>query len=100
MMEIFKRIIDRLPFPIIVALAIVISAMWIIRELYGWDNYQEVFRNTIFLSICALVAFGIFTFYMLRIFVWSRRGKVGKGSTLTGKEIIDQVDINRQETVS
>jgi len=100
MMEILRRIIDKLPFPIVIALAIIISAMWGIREFYGWDSYQEVFRNTIFLSICALVLLGTLIFYMLRIFIWSRREKIRKGSTLTGKEITDQVDINRQEVVS
>jgi len=100
MMEILRRILDKLPFPIIVALAIIISAMWVIREFYGWDSYQEVFRNTIFLSICGLVVFGALTFYMLRIFIWSRREKVRKGSTLTGKGITEQVDIDRQEMVS
>lgn len=99
-MEVLKKIIDKLPFPIIVALAIIILAMWTIRQFYGWDNYQNVFRNKIFLSICVIVVFNTSAFYILRIFVWPHIEETREGLISPGKERNAQFEVGHQRAVS
>jgi len=67
-MEVINKIIDKLPFPIIIALGIIIVAMWIIKQFHGWDNYQKVFKNKIFILVCLLVAFVTSIFYLTQMF--------------------------------
>lgn len=66
-MEILKKIIDRLPFPVIVALGMIACAMWIIKQNYGWENYQNVLRNPVFLGFCVFVVFSLLAFYVVRL---------------------------------
>lgn len=61
-MEVLERILDRLPFPLIVYIGALIFTAWLMRELYGYTKYKKVFSNRYF-KICGIaytIMLGIF----------------------------------------
>ena len=70
-MEVLKKIIDRLPFPVVVAMVLIGGAMWFIKEYNGWESYQYVFKNKLFLTIFIFVCINVAGFYLSKYLVWS-----------------------------
>ena len=78
-MNIFERILDCLPFPLIVYLGALFLTAWLLRELYGYTNYKNVFRNRYFL-ICGITYTVILAgFYLIQ----SIKTSITKPSTPT-----------------
>lgn len=62
-MDVIERIINKLPFPVIVTLGIIIISGWIIKEYYGWQNYGDVFRYNLFIAILVLCISVLASYY-------------------------------------
>jgi len=62
-MDVIKRIIDALPFPIIIAIGVVLLSAWILKQYHGWENYQNVFQNRIFVVVIIFSLFNIGAYY-------------------------------------
>ncbi len=65
-MDVIKRIINKLPFPVILALGIIIITAWIIKQYYGWKNYGNIFHNKLFIAISIICLFNLASYYSVR----------------------------------
>ncbi|MGA7878685.1 MAG: NACHT domain-containing protein, partial [Desulfoferrobacter sp.] len=63
-MEIIRKLLEKLPFPVIAGAGIVVIAAWIIREYHGWPTYQNVFHNPLFIGISMISLTGLLAYYL------------------------------------
>lgn len=62
-MEIISKVLESVPFPVIMSCAIIIVAAWVMREYNGWKTYKKVLRHNLFKFILALVVLGLAMFH-------------------------------------
>lgn len=62
-MEILNIVLNRLPFPVVLGLAVIIFGAWLIKEYVGLRTYGQVFRKNTFQILCAFVVLAITIYY-------------------------------------
>ena len=68
-MEIVKRIIDKLPFPIIVAISMLVLLAWGLKQYHCWSNYRGLIENKIFLIVCVSIMLNLPLYYVISYIV-------------------------------
>jgi high-affinity Fe2+/Pb2+ permease len=58
-MEALKKLIEALPFPVIVGLAFIVAVAWLIKEYNGLGNYSQVLQNKLYQSLVVIVCLGL-----------------------------------------
>lgn len=58
MVEVYKRLVQHLPYSVLLSIALIVIAAWVAKELSDYDSYRLVIRNRYFLL--AAVTIGMF----------------------------------------
>ena len=64
-MEALKKLIDTLPFPVIVGVAFVVTIAWLIKEYNGLANYSQVLQNKLYQSLVVIVCLSLVGYYTI-----------------------------------
>lgn len=92
-MKAIDKLIDRLPLPAIIAVAIIVVTAWLFKVLGEHNDYGPVLANRKFIGIAILAALGVPAYYLLER-VWSNRRLLSAATSpgLTGIWIARFID--------
>src|SRR5262249_26076421 len=68
-MDLLRKVLDRLPFSLLLAAAVVALFAWLLKTYGGWETYRPVLQSRAFLAVSVFVVFNSLAFEVARVLV-------------------------------